>query len=131
MEQFIGTKIVKAEPMAKDGQPGYKVVYEDGYESWSPKDVFNNAYRRTDFMSFGLAIEALRMGKKVARKGWNGEGIFLVLVSIQEQRCYMTAPFICIDTTGLKTNNPHAPKCRVPWLASQTDMLADDWFIVD
>ena len=42
----------------------------------------------------------------------------------------MTHDFIYIDTTGLKTDNPDAPKDRVPWLASQTDMLANDWEIV-
>jgi len=43
----------------------------------------------------------------------------------------MTGDFIFIDTTGLITDNPAAPKSRVPWLASQTDMLAEDWKIVD
>lgn len=67
MERYIGTKIVVAEPMDKfhaarnglvrdsdvvtieaDGtsEPGYKVVYEDGYQSWSPKATFDRAYRR-------------------------------------------------------------------------------------
>ena len=66
MESYIGTKIVRAEPMNKamavvnglvrdatvtietDGSsaPGYKVVYEDGYTSWSPRDTFERAYRR-------------------------------------------------------------------------------------
>lgn len=45
MKNYIGAKIVKAEPQEKDGQPGYKVKYPDGYVSWSPKDVFERAYR--------------------------------------------------------------------------------------
>ena len=60
MKSYIGTKIVKAEPMdefmfAKRKNPsqanpaenrsGYMVVHPDGYESWSPKDVFEEAYR--------------------------------------------------------------------------------------
>ena len=45
MEKYIGIKIVKAEPMEKDGEIGYKVVYKDGYESWSPKEVFEEAYK--------------------------------------------------------------------------------------
>ncbi|MDE5916958.1 MAG: hypothetical protein K2G62_02385 [Oscillospiraceae bacterium] len=44
MNHYIGVKRVQAEPIEKDGKPGYKVVYEDGYESWSPKDVFEKAY---------------------------------------------------------------------------------------
>lgn len=45
MKNYIGVKIVKADPQEKDGRPGYKVVYPDGYVSWSPKDVFEKAYR--------------------------------------------------------------------------------------
>ena len=53
MKTYIGTKVVQAEPMddpnnddnAGDPRPGYKVVYEDGYLSWSPKDVFERCYR--------------------------------------------------------------------------------------
>lgn len=47
MNAYIGTKIVQAEPQSSpDGLPGYKVVYEDGYVSWSPKDVFDRCYRK-------------------------------------------------------------------------------------
>ncbi len=46
LKTYIGSKIIHAEPMEKDGMEGYKVVYPDGYESWSPKGVFENAYRR-------------------------------------------------------------------------------------
>lgn len=62
MKSYIGTKIIQAEPMTNKqmhekinpGEPwteyhkpkdGYKVIYPDGYESWSPKEVFENAYR--------------------------------------------------------------------------------------
>lgn len=45
MKSYIGAKLVKAEPQEKDGKEGYKVVYPDGYVSWSPKDVFEDAYR--------------------------------------------------------------------------------------
>lgn len=44
MGTYIGVKCVKAEPMIKDGKDGYKVVYPDGYESWSPKEAFESAY---------------------------------------------------------------------------------------
>lgn len=77
-------------------------------------------------MNFGKAIEALKNGKKVARKGWNGKGIFIELQR-PDENSKMTHPYIFIDTTGLQTDNPDAPKDRVPWLASQTDMLAEDW----
>ena len=43
----------------------------------------------------------------------------------------MTSPYIYIDTTGLRSNNLDAPRSCVPWLASQTDMLAEDWEIME
>ena len=43
----------------------------------------------------------------------------------------MTQPYIYIVTTQLKTDNTYAPKGIVPWLASQTDMLATDWYVVE
>lgn len=80
-------------------------------------------------MDFGEAINKLKFGKRVARKGWNGKGIFLEL-QLPDAHSKMTRPYIYIDTTGLTTENPYTPKDRVPWLASQTDMLAEDWVVV-
>ncbi|QVW08790.1 hypothetical protein CBW1004CProp1_gp39 [Phage CBW1004C-Prop1] len=80
-------------------------------------------------MNFGQAIEALKQGEKVCRSGWNGRGIHLELQR-PDDHSKMTSPYIFIDTTGLQTENPGAPKSRVPWLASQTDMLAEDWHII-
>ncbi len=42
---YVGTKIVTAWPQVKDGKEGYAVKYDDGYLSWSPKDVFDRCYR--------------------------------------------------------------------------------------
>lgn len=55
MKEYIGVKLIKAEPMSKttdDGKiiEGYRVIYKDGYESWSPKDVFEEAYKPLDDM---------------------------------------------------------------------------------
>jgi len=75
-------------------------------------------------MNFGQAIEKLKEGKKVARKG-----IFIEL-QVPDEHSKMTQPYIYIDTLGLQTANPNAPKGRVPWLASQTDMLAEDWEVL-
>lgn len=44
-KRYIGTKIILAEPKAKEGVEGYEVMYEDGYVSWSPKTTFERAYR--------------------------------------------------------------------------------------
>jgi len=75
---------------------------------------------------FGYALSELKNGNKLRRKGWNGKGIFIEL-QLPDENSKMTGPYIFIDTTGLQTENPNAPKCRIPWLASQTDMLATDW----
>ena len=93
-------------------------VVDDNYEV---KDVVTT-------FTFGEAIRHRENGKRVARKGWNGKGIFIEL-QVPDEHSKMTHPYIYIDTTGLDTTNPDAPKDRVPWLASQTDMLATDWVL--
>ena len=82
------------------------------------------------YPDFGWAISQMKKGNKLKRKGWNGNGIFIA-IQFPDENSFMTKPYIFIDTTGLQTNNPDAPKCRVPWLASQTDMLAEDWETVE
>ena len=79
---------------------------------------------------FGWALNCLKHGKAVARKGWNGKGIYIKLQT-PDANSKMTLPYIYIVTNGLITDNPNAPKGVVPWLASQTDMLAEDWEIVE
>lgn len=83
-------------------------------------------------MDFGKALEALKNGKKVARGGWNGKGMFLFLVpgsTFQVNR----APLLGIYPEGTTINyHAHidmktADDMVVPWLASQTDILASDW----
>lgn len=44
MQNYLGVKRVEAEPCEKDGKDGYRIIYPDGYESWSPKKVFESAY---------------------------------------------------------------------------------------
>lgn len=56
MKTYLGVKRIQAEPCEKDGIEGYRVIYPDGYESWSPKDVFEKAYfpiERPDSLSSG------------------------------------------------------------------------------
>ncbi|WP_202291262.1 DUF2829 domain-containing protein [Serratia plymuthica] len=75
---------------------------------------------------FGEAIKALQSGRKVARAGWNGKGLWLEL-QVPDNNCKMTLPYIFMSYPGDATTTPGA---RVPWLASQTDMLADDWLAI-
>lgn len=78
------------------------------------------------FGSFSWALMRFWEGAKIARRGWNGKGIF-VGIQRPDEKSKMTSPYAYIDTTGLHTINVEAPKSRVPWLPSQTDMLACDW----
>ena len=85
-------------------------------------------------MNFGNAIEALKEGKRVARTGWNGKGMFLFLVP-GSNFIVNREPLLSIMGEGAQvTYRPHidmkdAEGKVVPWLASQTDMLAEDWQI--
>ncbi len=71
-------------------------------------------------MNFGQAIEALKTGNRVARAGWNGKGMHLGL-QLPDADTEMSLPYIYMKTVDDKL---------VPWLASQTDMLAEDWSVV-
>lgn len=87
-------------------------------------------------MNFGEALEALKAGKKVARAGWNGKNQFLFLV-IGETLEYQTkANLECLEGKELHHPDVIAIKTtigdiQVGWLASQTDMLATDWIVVE
>lgn len=251
MKTYIGTKIIQAEPALRidgkvyspdeilpedtDVEVGYRVRYPDGYESWSPRDVFEAAYMpvlnnpqlktdapsvsqqmvddfiletwtttlgdkttvvramlRNDFeivessacvsaenydetmgraicmekikdkvwfllgfllqtavhgvkkteteadrpaygMTFGVAIEAAKKGKRIARKGWNGKGQYVELAKAISYE----------SPTGAVVNAEHdaignqalafvgTSGVQMGWLASQADMLAEDWEIVE
>jgi hypothetical protein len=72
-------------------------------------------------MDIGVAVEALRAGDKVRRAGWNGKGMWLELQN-PDEHSKMTLPYVFMST---------AQGDLVPWLCSQTDLLATDWEIVD
>lgn len=74
-------------------------------------------------MNFGQALEALKAGQKVSRSGWNGVGLWLEL-QVPDSHSKMTLPYIFMSYPEMAKTTPGA---RVPWLASQTDMLAEDW----
>lgn len=169
---YIGVKLVKALVMNRleynqyrgwqlpedenGSDEGYLVEYLDGgesnhpdhegYISWSPKPVFDNAYRPTFGMNFGLALEAAKGGKKIARSGWNGANQFVVAMpplhlppfSTQEPGPKVndrTAKFIGEDTP--LDCQPYfalfnAQKKWVPgWIPSQGDLFSDDWLVIE
>ncbi len=78
-------------------------------------------------MNFSQALDALKAGKRVARAGGNGKGIWLALQT-PHTHSKMTLPYIYIE---YPEGHPAYPAgCRVPWVASQTDILAEDWSAV-
>lgn len=76
---------------------------------------------------FGWALDMLRCGCKVRRSGWNGKGMWLAL-QVPDEHSKMTLPYIYIEYPVGHQAYPNGS--RVPWLASQTDLLADDWEVV-
>ncbi|MEV1003452.1 DUF2829 domain-containing protein [Nonomuraea sp. NPDC050202] len=68
-------------------------------------------------MNFGHALAHLRDGQKVTRDGWNGKGMWLALQA-PDQHSKMSRPYIYMSTVDGDL---------VPWVASQSDLLADDW----
>lgn len=158
MSSYIGTKISGAKPMNRleynqfrgwklpedeDGSDsGYVVQYADGYISWSPAEQFEEAYRLTTGMNFGLAMEAMKKGYKVARAGWNGKGMFCIYVpgtknlTFKEGTPYADAIGTIpgqeiLPHIDMYTVNSEGRRAMLPgWLASQSDMVADDWCVV-
>ena len=98
------------------------------------KDAVKDIDLNVKTFSFGEALRNLKHGKKVARKGWNGKGMFLFLAD--EIHFFTEAelpkkdgePYDMLSSIAMKTADD---KCVVGWLASQTDMLADDWVLVE
>lgn len=161
MKSYIGIKTIGAKPMTRqayndlrgwtlpadeDGNDaGYLVEYVDGgkanhpdfagYISWSPKDVFDRAYRPTTGMSFGMAIEAIRAGKCITRAGWNGRGMFVYLVPESAYPASTRAAKSHFGEAAMVPYNAYMAIKNVnntvsTWVPSVNDCLAQDWEIV-
>lgn len=160
MKLYVGTKLIRAIPMNRlaynvfrgwelpedeDGtDEGYLVEYLDGgkpntdtyegYISWSPTEVFENAYKASGELTFGQATELARKGYRIARSGWNGAGMFAYIVSADEYPAKMSqiqgyfpkdmVPYR--EYWALKT----AQEDVAAWTPSGTDTLASDWGVV-
>ncbi len=84
-------------------------------------------------MNFGQAIEALKEGKKATRSGWNGKGLTIEM-QIPDTNSKMTLPYIFLNypsTPASETAPLSHLNARVPWFPSQSDILSDDWKIID
>jgi len=96
----------------------------------------------TTNLPFGAAIEALKQGKRVARKGWNGKGMWLALSvgnpSLPAANFWNPHNKAFAEQNGgqaevlsVITMKTADDKILMGWLASQTDMLSEDWCILD
>lgn len=164
MKMYIGTKVIKAEPMTMTEaqkvlgrkiatlkpvtveENGYLVEYKGGYKSWSPKDVFEEAYREVGSVNFGVAIALLKAGLAVRRRGWNGKGMFIV----KQVPTHITGDIIpkmqslpqSVKDILMNRENPHIdytnqmliinPDGRADsWVPSSFDVFAEDWEVVN
>jgi len=125
---YIGTKIVEAFLQTNTGRDGYGVIYEDGYRSWSPAQAFKPYQQLPGPLSFGHALFLCKQGKKIARAGWNGKCMW-ILLQVPDENSKMTLPYLYIEYPAGHPAYPNGS--RVPWLASQTDILSDDWYVVE
>ena len=167
-QRYIGTKMILAVAMTRlaynelrgwklpedenGDDEGFLVEYLDGgkanvpgysgYVSWSPKDVFERAYRRLDAMTFGMAIEAMKQGHKVARAGWNGKGMW-ISVSPGSQalpadkfwnpnnRAFAESKGGTADVEPTITMKTARDTIQMGWSPTVSDALAEDWYLVD
>lgn len=160
MKKFIGTKVIMAEPMTMTEaqkvlgreltqsaieENGYLVEYENGYKSWSPKSVFEKAYREVGSVNFGGAIDLLKAGLAVRRKGWNGKGLFIVKQVPAQIGADITPNMQSLPQSAknilMSRENPHIdytnqmliinPDGRADsWVPSVSDVFAEDWEVV-
>ena len=170
MKTYTGTKTVTATPMNRrdyntyrgwelpsdenGDDEGYLVEYAKGsggnvkghagYVSWSPKTQFEEAYRLNGELTFGDAVRAMKEGKRVARSGWNGKGMFLwLLPAATIPKAWIKDPQFAevadeinptseeIEVLGSIRMKTAGQEILTGWLASQSDILAEDWEILD
>lgn len=84
-------------------------------------------YKAENQQTFSAALQELKKGRKARRTGWNGKGMWIELQR-PDEHSKMSLPYLYLNyPKGDKYHNG----CRVPWLASQTDLLEEDWEIFD
>lgn len=135
-EQVIATQemIARMTPVIGD----YWVVQSDGYTYLNPKLVFERKYSplKGKGLTFSEALELIKRGKKLARSGWNGSNMFLYLVHGSEFEINR-APLNAVFEMGARIKyRPHIDlkaadgTCGV-WSPNNSDVLGEDWYIVE
>lgn len=103
-----------------DGEIDIEEDYFLGFELKAPKKLKENPSDVT--FPIGVAIRLIQEGAKVARKGWNGKGMYIFLADVPEEAKDEMLPSIGLHTTD--------NKLFIGWVASATDLLAEDWYYV-
>lgn len=125
-ETYIGTKIIEAEPWLNDkGDLGYRVVYEDGYKSWSPKDTFESCYNKLDDLDFSRAINLILMGFDLARKSWNGADQYITVIRAGNAVHRGLPMHDCLALKNARN------EMQPGWVPTQGDLFATDWLVVN
>lgn len=126
---------------------GYFVEYQDGYQSWSPTKVFEQAYKNVSEseMNFGDAILCMGQNYRVARKGWNGKGQFVVMMpslylppynsqepgaKVNDRTAKHIGEDVPLDSQPYFAMRNAQGKWQPGWVPSVSDCLAKDWIIV-
>ena len=117
-------------------QEGYSFRREDGYPypEWMTKEDFEKMFRPAEDMTFGDALEAVKQGHRAARRGWNGKGMYIFLG--QEVEFHTMADLYEFADQNVEVNDllilrTAQGTLQPGWLASRSDMLAEDWYIVE
>jgi hypothetical protein len=150
--QFIGIKIVSATPITRGDYNllrGWELPADEngedlgmlkddgeGHIQWDPIETFDRDFKACIGMPFGMAVEAMKKGLKVARAGWNGAGMFAYLVPANS---YPAQTGAAKSFFGEKAMVPYreymvlktAQGDVATWAPSGSDALADDWMIVE
>lgn len=149
MRKYVGTEMTEATPMNRGdyntyrgwtipanenpNDEGYIVKRNDGHVNWLPKKLFEDTYHDCLGMPFGIALDLLKHGCKVAREGWNGKKQYIELATgisyvnnddeivNCEHKNIGNKAIAFVGTSGV----------QMGWLATQSDMLAEDWVIVE
>lgn len=131
--RYEGSQVVFERDIDLPEGPVVDVICADTYVYRLPREEYEGTgWMPRSRMTFGMAIDALVDGDRVARRGWNGKGMWLILApqgfaSVAEHgegghTALVLNPFIVMRA---------ADGSYVPWLASQTDILAQDWVVVE
>lgn len=152
MGKYIGVKVVDARPMTRleynelrgwelpadenGADPGMLKDDGTGHIQWDPQETFDRDFKLGGRISFGDAVEAMKKGLRVARKGWNGSGMFAYIVPAASYPAQTGAAKAHFGEDGVVPYREYmalktAQGDVATWAPSGSDALAEDWMILE